>query len=401
MRDVALLENRIQEYDWGSHTAIAELLGERTPSVNPQAELWMGAHPRAPSRVTAAGESVSLPDLIAAEPASILGERVDRDHAGRLPFLFKLIAAARPLSIQTHPDAAGAREGFERENALGIPLDAPERNYRDASHKPEIICALTRFRALRGFRPPSEIRQSLDELGASAVDPVFTLQSDVPPARALERFLADLFRLPVARRETVVAELAREAAHRAGEGDTLSWVARLQELYPGDIGVVAPLFLRDITLEPGQAMFLPARAFHCYLTGFGIELMANSDNVLRGGLTSKRVDVGEVMRVLDFESRDFPILVPRVLPNGEEVYDSPAREFRLSRLRVPGGEMVPGFGEPGCELLLCTEGGLRVEPIGAAKGLELVSGRSCLVPAEAGPYRVSGSGTLYRACVPD
>ena len=124
MRDVALLENRIQEYDWGSHTAIAELLGERTPSVNPQAELWMGAHPRAPSRVTAAGESVSLPDLIAAAPASILGERVERDHAGRLPFLFKLIAAARPLSIQTHPDAAGAREGFERENALGIPLDA-------------------------------------------------------------------------------------------------------------------------------------------------------------------------------------------------------------------------------------------------------------------------------------
>ena len=401
MKNVVLLENQIQEYDWGSRTAIAELLGEPTPSTKPQAELWMGAHPLAPSRVKTGTRSVSLADLIASEPVSILGERIDRDFEGRLPFLFKLLAAERPLSIQAHPDAPGAREGFERENALGIALEAPDRNYRDSSHKPEIICALTRFQALRGFRPPDDIRRLLDELGAGALDEVFALPSEGPPAQVLSDFLGDLFELSNARREPLMAAVANRAANQAKQGDALWWVARLQELYPGDVGVIAPLFLRDITLEPGQAMYLPAREFHCYLSGFGIELMANSDNVLRGGLTSKRVDVGEVMSVLDFEPRDFSILNPQQSPNGEELYDSPAREFQLSRIRLPDGEMVPDFGVPGCELLLCTEGGLRVDPVGASEGLTLSSGRSCLVPAEAVPYRVSGSGTLYRARVPD
>ncbi len=353
---IALLENTIQAYAWGSPTAIPELLGIPSDG-SPMAELWIGAHPRAPSTMNGA----RLDRAIGAAPARVLGARIAKAF-GELPFLLKVLAAAEPLSIQCHPDRRQAEDGFARENAAGIPLDAPERSYRDPNHKPELIVALTRFRALQGFRPPAEVAHNLGHaVGAD-----------------LKTLFGELMSWPKDRVDRI--------ARASGDPTALELLGR----YPGDPGVLAPLFLHAVTLEPGQALFLRARELHSYLEGTAVEIMASSDNVLRGGLTPKHVDVPELLSVLAFEPARPSVIAP-LESDGERTYAAPVEEFVLSSVRV-GGTWQPKVRD-GIEILLAVEGQLRVE------ALDLPRGHACVVTGDE-PYSISGSGRLFRARVP-
>jgi mannose-6-phosphate isomerase len=400
MKTVAALSNPIRDYAWGSTDAIARLQRRPTPTATPEAELWMGAHPRASSQVLIDGDWRSLWDLLQRDPEGILGTRVNRAFSGRLPFLFKVLAAGKPLSIQAHPDAQQAREGFARENARGVPLSAPQRNYSDDNHKPELLCALTPFAALRGFRSIDAIQLRFDGLTPR------TLSSEVQALRAqldsrgLRHFFASLLELDGRRRQDVVAE-AVAGAEAAGDADPeLAWVRRLHAEFPNDIGVLAPLFLNLVELAPGEAMFLPAGELHAYLSGTGIELMANSDNVLRGGLTQKHVDVDELMRILRFTGGPPPVLRPLERAPFERVYPTPAAEFELALIQLHEREVFESDGERGVEIALCTEGEVRIVDLATQTACELASGDSALVPAVVEAYRIEGRGTVYRASVP-
>ena len=394
MRRIARLENPIRDYAWGSRTAIARLLGEPVPAAGPQAELWMGAHPGAPSHAEVEGRRVSLAELVAEAPDAILGPRVLARFGPRLPFLAKLLAAAEPLSIQAHPDARQAREGFARENALGIPLDSEKRSYRDASHKPELLVALEPFEALRGFRPPEEIRRLAERLGAPAL--LSSVAAALERPAPLEALFAGLLRLDAGRRRELVAEAARASA--ASDDPTLAWIARLDRLHPGDSGSLAPVLLQHLRLAPGDGIFLPPGELHTYLGGLALEVMASSDNVLRGGLTRKHVDVEELLRILRFEPASARVLRPEPGAGGAAVYRTPAAEFELALLRLAPGRGFAVGGERGVEVLLCTRGTATVDAAGGP--LALGCGQSCLVPAAAGDYAVSGDADLYRVAVP-
>lgn len=311
------LTGKVQDYAWGDTSSIATLQG-RTPSGRPEAEVWFGAHPSAPS----ATENGPLDGVIAADPVSALGE------PGTLPFLVKLLAAARPLSIQAHPSIAQAREGFARENGAGIPLDAAHRNYKDDNHKPEILIALTPFKAMAGFRPVEQTVELLDELSVPELDKARKMLANdsVGAHQRLRLVLSEWLELDDP------TPIVNSVLDRAAELD--SFVARnlvfIGEAFPGDVGVLAALLLNHVELEPGQALFLPAGNMHAYLEGFGVEVMANSDNVLRGGLTEKHIDIAELEDIVVFEPITDPILVP-----DEEADDG----VRCAKFPIP----VPDF----------------------------------------------------------
>lgn len=394
------LENTVRSYAWGSRTFLAELLGRPSPAPEPEAELWMGAHARAPSQVCIGEQRVPLPQRIDADPAAVLGASVAARFGGQLPFLLKVLAVETALSIQAHPDAGQASDGFRREEAAGIDRDAPERCYPDPGHKPELVCALGRFRALRGFLGPDEIARRLSRLGIPELAP----PERGDPGDALRGFLERLLGLEPDRRRAIVERAVDRVRSSAADDPDLDWIPRLQAQHPGDVGVLAPAFLHLVELAPGEAMFLPARELHCYLEGPAVELMANSDNVLRGGLTKKHVDAQELLRILDFEPARFDVLRPSA--GGVEArYETPAREFRLSRVEPRPGRPFEGPAERSVEIWLCVEGEARLRaPSGDAA--TLARGASALLPAGLGAFRVEveggeGEATLYRAGVPD
>jgi mannose-6-phosphate isomerase len=388
-----LLECTVMPYAWGSRSAIAELTGRPTPTEQPEAELWMGAHPMAPSRVSR-GSSLSLAEVIAKDPERELGVDVAKAFGPRLPFLFKVLAAAEPLSIQAHPSMEQARAGFDEEEKKGIPRDAGNRNYKDASHKPELLCALTPFDALCGFRAIPETIALFDRLGVRALDDKLA-----PLRKTRDRAgLAETFRLVMTTPELErmpIVDAVIEACAVGGEpfAKEYAWAARLAALYPGDVGVVSALLLNLIHLEPGDAVYLGAGNLHAYLEGTGVEIMASSDNVLRGGLTKKHVDVPELMKVLDFVDGPIEPLRPRQIDDVERVYETPAREFRLSVLDLKsraGGVTREMFGP---EILLVTSGA-------ATLGGETIGrGRAAFVPACLGKYTLDGDAVVYRATV--
>jgi mannose-6-phosphate isomerase len=303
MQKIGLLKNTIQEYAWGSPKAIPDLLGRRNPGNKPQAELWMGAHPKATSLVQYHGQWVSLLDLINKNPLDVLGKNAAKNFNNKLPYLFKVLAAAKPLSIQAHPNLNQAREGFQRENAQRIPLDAPHRNYRDANHKPECICALTQFWALSRFRRISGILSYLKKVCAHGLDAEIDNLKQQPTSDGLKRFYTALMTMDADRQNRIVAQALEQAQRFEAEDPVFNWMLKIADDYPKDIGVLAPILLNLICLEPGQALFLDAGELHAYLEGLGIELMANSDNVLRGGLTPKHVDVPELVLLKNLNCR--------------------------------------------------------------------------------------------------
>ena len=322
------LTGKIQDYAWGDTSSIADLQ-DRMPSEQPEAEAWFGAHPSAPS----ATDEGPLDEVIAADPQGTVGE------AGRLPFLVKLLAAARPLSIQAHPSIEQAREGFAREDAAGIPRDAAHRNYKDANHKPEILIALTPFRAMAGFQPLEKTVALLDELAVPELADVRAMLDDgsVAVDKRLRSVLSGWLQLEDP--EPVVDAVLE----RAAELD--SPVARnlvfIGEAFPGDVGVLAALLLHHVELRPGQALFLPAGNVHAYLSGFGVEVMANSDNVLRGGLTSKHIDVDELENIVVFSPIDDPVLVSEVSGNRTD-FPVPVDDFAVTRFEGEGSASVAG-----------------------------------------------------------
>ena len=387
------LENPVQRYAWGSRTAIPQLLG-RPPDGEPWAELWMGAHPRGASTLVDAG--TTLDAWIARDPVRTLGPEVAARFGGELPFLLKVLAAAQPLSLQAHPSEAQARAGFAAEEAAGVPRDAPHRNFRDPHHKPELLCALEPFEALCGFRPVDDALALLDALPTSALDPVRVRLRARPDAEGVRAAFELLMRMPAEPRALLVESVVR-AAREAAEGpfhDACAWVVRLHAAYATDPGVVASLLLSLVRLAPGEAIHLPAGNLHAYLHGAGIEIMASSDNVLRGGLTPKHVDVDALLRVLDFEPRACAPLRPD--DDGvEAVYRTPASEFSLSRLRLDAPHESDAWGP---EILLVVEGRCRAEDTDGS----LVLDRGGSAFASPGRRRLVPDGTavIFRASVP-
>jgi mannose-6-phosphate isomerase len=400
MRKIGLLKDTIQEYAWGSKTAIPELLGQSSPADKPQAELWMGAHPKAPSQVLADGLWRSLPEVIQESPEEALGKKVAARFSNKLPFLFKVLAAAKPLSIQAHPNKEQAEQGFARENELGISLNASHRNYRDDNHKPEIICALTPFWALNGFRRIEETLSLLEEARITDLAEIVSFLRSHSNRDGLKKFFNYLMTMEAQKQRQIVEEAVAFAEGRAGEEPAWTWIAKLNEEYPGDIGVLSPLFLNLVRLEPQQAMYLPAGELHAYLEGVGIELMANSDNVLRGGLTPKHIDVQELLAVLNFTDGDLNILSPKNLASGEEIYSTEAEEFVLSVIRI---NKAASFNSPldrSVEMMLCTEGKVNVTNLSDGEITLLTKGTSIIVPAAVEQYSIEGDGILYKATVP-
>jgi mannose-6-phosphate isomerase len=400
---VDLLQGCIQNYAWGSRTAISELVGKPTPSAAPEAELWLGAHPSAPSRVLRAGAWQSLLDVIASRPDVELGPAVAARFGARLPFLLKILAAETPLSLQAHPDMAQARAGFEAEENANVPRGAPHRNYKDASHKPELLCALHRFEAFSGFRRASDTLRLLRAIDAKELlVHADALDRSSGPV-GLRSFYAALASLgEEARAKVISSTLEVCAKHRDRGGEharECDWILRIGALYPGDIGVVLALLLNLVELEPGQAIFLPAGNLHAYLRGVGVEIMANSDNVLRGGLTPKHVDPPELLRVLTFADEPTPVLAARGA-GFEQTYETPAPEFRLSRIELGKGARFFSERREGPEILLCTAGRVAAK---AAQGepRELAQGAAAFVPASDPVYDLTGAGTIFRATVGD
>jgi len=396
MRSIRLLDNPLLDYAWGSTTALPELLGLDNPEGRPLAEMWMGAHPKAPSSVLVGQTPTPLTELLRAEPRELLGEDASR-FEGRFPFLLKVLAAEVPLSIQAHPGPAHAAAGFARENAAGLALDAPERCYRDPWHKPEVICALTPFWALNGFRPIPELLDALGGLAAPALAEPLARFAREGGTAGLREFFGFLLTRPPEVQDAIVEQAV--AASRHERSPRARWLRRLHELHPGDVGALAALLLNLVRLEPGEAMYLPDGQLHAYLHGVGIELMANSDNVLRGGLTSKHVDVNELLGVLGFTDGAVPILSAEPLAAGERVYRTPAREFRLSVVDVAADEPYRATARASVEILLCVEGAVRLRGEDGST-LDLRRGASALVPAAAPAYGLEGRGRVYRATVP-
>ncbi len=426
------ITNSPRDYAWGSSTAIAGLLGQPA-SGSPEAELWLGAHPGSPSRLTGpSAPAATLADWVAADPVAVLGESSIAAHGQRLPFLLKVLAAAAPLSLQAHPSPAQARAGFALENAAGIPLDAGQRNYKDAFHKPELIVALSeRFEALCGFRARAEVLRIIAELlradaasGQPQPAPLHALEAKLagpdglrstvewllrdgrgagsgPEGSGSERSGSEgsggeaaLVALLVAR---VVALAASEAVSGGEFAEEFDTVLTLSAAYPGDPGIVLALLLNRVTLRPGQALYLPAGNIHAYLDGLGIELMAASDNVLRGGLTPKHIDVDELLQVLSFDPVPVPLLEPENPHPGALVYRPDVSDFVLHSIEREAGQAATPVPLSGPAIALCTAG--RLELTGAQGAATLERGESVFISPEEGALGITGTGRVFIATV--
>ncbi|MDT4942440.1 MAG: mannose-6-phosphate isomerase [Pseudonocardiales bacterium] len=372
MTGVVALDGVVRHYEWGSRTAIPSLLGVDADG-QPWAELWFGAHQHDPSPVPDRG--TTLDALLASDPQRHLGSTSAVRFDGRLPYLMKVLAADRALSIQVHPTLEQARAGFAREEAQGIPQDAPHRNYKDANHKPELLCALTPFDALCGFRPVPDTIDLLAELALPDLGFLADRLRGDDPLRAA--FTAVLEHPDI---EPVVAALT---ARVAGAADGPLYATRLgAQDAPGDVGVVLTLLLNYVRLAPGEAIYLGAGNVHAYLRGTGVEIMASSDNVLRCGLTPKHIDVPELLRITDFTSLADP-LWPAV--GGR--FEMPVHDFALTRIEVDGST---GLHDDGPCIVLCTSGSVSVGDVPVRPG------HAAFVPAGEA-ITITGVGEVFVA----
>ncbi|MFJ4500280.1 mannose-6-phosphate isomerase, class I [Streptomyces sp. NPDC088864] len=388
------LVNTVRSYPWGSTTALPRFVGAE-PDGRPQAELWMGAHPAAPSQVRRGAGLRPLDAVIAADPAAELGEAALRRFGARLPFLLKVLAAGAPLSLQVHPDLAQAAVGFRVENAAGIPLDAPHRSYRDDNHKPEMVVALGAFEGLCGFRPPPECAALLAALDVPALAPYCRTLRTEPEESALRTVFSAFLEPPAELVAAVADAVARGARQEGPHRADLALYDAVARAYPGDAGLLAALMLRTVRLAPGEGLFLGAGVPHAYVRGLAVEIMAASDNVLRCGLTAKHKDRAELLRVVRFAAPPVRVLTPSA-QGPEEVYPAPVDDFRLSRVRVAAGGPAVALDATAPQILLCTRGEARLN--GAGGALTLRPGSSAYAPAGE-EVTVSGDGEVYRATV--
>lgn len=404
-----LLRGALRTYAWGSRTAIAEFTGRPSPTAHPEAELWFGAHPADPAWLETDSGDESLLVAVRDDPEGQLGGAARKRFGDALPFLMKVLAADEPLSLQAHPSAQQAVEGFAREERAGIPISSPIRNYRDRSHKPELLVALDTIDALAGFRPAAKTVELMRALSVSDLDPFVNLLAGQPDADGLRALFTTWITAPQPDLDVLVPAVIDGAINyvRSGKKEYAAeakTVLELGERYPGDAGVLASLLLNRLTLRPGEGIYLPAGNLHAYLHGVGIEVMANSDNVLRGGLTPKHVDVPELLRVLDFTPASETALRPKTTQDGmETVYETPAPEFCVSVLGIDGDLIGHEVDAPsrhdGPQILLCTEGSAVVHAKTGSVTLE--RGAAAWVAADDGPIRLVAQRPtkLFRATV--
>jgi mannose-6-phosphate isomerase len=383
------LQTSVRHYPWGSRTVIPDLLGEPSPADRPYAELWVGAHPDEPSVLS---DGTPLDKAIQRSPEQLLGAAVRERFGDRLPFLLKVLAADQPLSLQAHPTNEQAEAGFAAEEAAGVPRDSTTRTFKDPFHKPELLLALTPFEALCGFRPVEESLYCLAKLQVPELKPTIAALARGGLRAAIPQLLA----LSPEHRATLVSAVAEAASRFVAAHDpefinTYRWAASLAETYPGDPGVVISLMCNHLKLAPGEAVFLPAGNLHAYLCGAGVEVMASSDNVLRGGLTGKHVDLAALIEVLDFADGRVPVLHPVLGPGGLR-YPVPVEEFDLTRVQLDAQTGV--LTSRGPQVLLCTEG--EVALTSSENTLALGKGAAAFVPAGA-QITASGPAVLYRA----
>ncbi len=404
-----LLSPKVKPYPWGTRDAIADLQGRPVPAPGPEAELWMGAHPSAPSGVA----WTTLDEVIAAAPERALGAECAARFGGRLPFLLKVLSAGQALSIQVHPSREQAQQGYAAENARGLPPGAPGRNYTDDWPKPELLYALTPFEVAAGLRTPADAAALLTALAVPDLEPLAVGLSAAAGEDVLATALASVLEWPADGRASLVANVVAACSRLAAAGgpfaDACAAAARVAADHPGDLGVVALLLMRHEILPPGRAVFMPAGGLHAYLRGTGIELLANSDNVVRSGLTGKHIDVPELLKLLD-PAVSVPVIAPRVLADGITWFDTPAPEFRLYVIDLPGPPSPgsglatparpasprsgsgPALALPGVgpRIVLCLDGACTLS---AAPGpvLDLTRGESCFIPFGDGPVAASAS----------
>ena len=402
-----LIRGAIRTYAWGSRNAIADFTGRPAPTAHPEAELWFGAHPGDPAQLDGPAGATSLLDVIAADPQAQLGTAV-RDRFGDvLPFMVKVLAAEEPLSLQAHPSAQQAVEGYQREDRRGVALKSPIRNYRDRSHKPELLIALGDFEALAGFRPAAHSVALMRALEVPRLEPFIGLLADQSDASGLRALFTTWITAPQPDLDALIPAVLDGAVSyiRSGAKEFASEVRAVLELgerYPGDAGVLAALLLNRISLKCGDGIFLPAGNLHSYLQGMAMEVMANSDNVLRGGLTPKHVDVPELLRVLDFT----PVPDARVCTRRDGIellYDTPTVEFAASVLMLDGEHLGHAVDAParhdGPQVLVCTEGSVIVRT--KSPEIQMQRGEAAWVAADDGPISVEATqvARLFRATV--
>lgn len=383
------LINSVQNYAWGSKTALTELYGIANPDNLPMAELWMGAHPKSSSKVQdAQGNLHSLRDVIEQDKSGLLGNAV-AERFGELPFLFKVLCADQPLSIQVHPNKQASEIGFAKENAAGIPLDAAERNYKDPNHKPELVFALTPFLAMNAFRPFSEIVSLLQPVAGA--NPAIAHFLEEPGAERLSQLFASLLNMQGDEKSRALAVL--KAALNSQQGEPWQTIRVISEFYPDDSGLFSPLLLNVVKLNPGEAMFLFAETPHAYLQGVALEVMANSDNVLRAGLTPKYIDIPELVANVKFTPKPASELLTQPVKQAATLeFPIPVDDFAFSLLDLStaGSDVT----QQSAAILFCVEG----EAV-LSKGNEklvLKPGESAFISASESPVTVSGVGRLAR-----
>ncbi len=395
-RDVSLypLDGRVQHYAWGSRESLPGFLG-RTPDGQPWAEWWLGAHPSAPSTVGCV-PATTLDRLVGRDPAQMLGADVRERFGPRLPFLLKVLAVAEPLSLQVHPSVEQARRGFVAERPAGAP-QPPDPLYADEWAKPEMVLALTRFDAFAGLRPPAGVLARLEALvGDTLSSAVSELRADTTP-EGVGRLVAALLRLPTSQSRAAVAEVRagidRLAEERAPEAAELAVSAYLARRYPDDPAVVVTVLMNHVVLEPGEAMAVPAGLLHCYTRGLAVEIQGTSDNTLRAGLTAKRVDVDEVLRIIDEHAQPRFVWPTEPAP-GLETFHPGTDDFALDRICVaPDSRFVLSGGVPA--VVLAMDGTLTLSADGAQT--ELRRGEAVFAPAALGPITLTGLGEALRA----
>ena len=385
-----LMQNPIQGYDWGSHDALTTLFGIPNPAGKPQAELWMGAHPNGCSEVTLAGDVQKLSTLIERAPAAVLGDATVA-RFGSLPFLFKVLCAEKALSIQVHPSKSQAEAGFAKEEAAGISPKAANRNYKDPNHKPELVFALTPYQAMNGFRAIPAILALFDAMALPALAELTAALRQSQDEAGLQHFFHQMLILDGARKEAALTGLLAYAAARQDD-ETFALITSLAAQYPGDVGLFSPLLLNVVTLKPGQAMYLDACTPHAYVRGTGLEIMANSDNVLRAGLTPKYIDVAELLDCTRcLPKPDDQILLAPHLEGAVQHFEVPVPDFTFSV--YPAGEHA--LTTASAEILFAIDGTVTLQQ--GEQSLRLEKGQSAFVPAATGSYHLLAEGRVARA----
>ncbi|MDR1768332.1 MAG: mannose-6-phosphate isomerase, class I [Propionibacteriaceae bacterium] len=387
-----LLEGTIQRYDWGGKDAIPRLLGQE-PDGGPYAEYWLGAHELSPSRTS----DGALNELVRRHP-DVLGQASEDTWGSQLPFLMKVLSAARPLSLQAHPSREQAEAGFARENAAGIPLDAPNRVYADDWPKPETIIALEEFETLCGFRDPAETARLFASLGvADELESIMRPLTERGGAACLAQVFLDVLSLDGDRQRLIdlVAAAAMEHRDDAGPvGEFARTAVQLDSAFPSDRGILASLLLNRVKLQPGEGLFLAAGQMHAHLSGTGIEVMASSNNVIRGGLTAKHIDVGELVSVVDFEPVTPQILSPVWIRPAVERYPTPCPEFDVWRVRPTSEEQSVRLpGSRSARILLVVDGWADVSA--DEQSATLTHGQAVFIGAAETDVAISGQATAF------